>query len=71
LAVTPLPGQSALDVQPHPWLASCPEGPSGSVLLCWSEQATFVMAGVLGFSEVNQRLVVVLADHVRLVRPKR
>jgi hypothetical protein len=29
------------------------------------------MAGVLGFSEVNQRLVVVLADHVRLVRPKR
>lgn len=40
-----------------------------SVLLHWSEQGTFVVLGVVGSSEVNQRLVIVLADHLRLVPP--
>jgi hypothetical protein len=54
----------------------------GSVLLRWSQQGTVVVVGVLdwsdasrwsdasGWSDVNQRLVVVLADHLRLVPPR-
>jgi hypothetical protein len=41
-----------------------------SVLLHWSEQGTFVILGVLGSSQVNQRLVVALANHLRLVPPR-
>jgi hypothetical protein len=52
----------------------------GSVLLRWSQQGTTVVVSVLDWSdasrwsdashwsEVNQRLVVVLADHLRMVR---
>jgi hypothetical protein len=40
-----------------------------SVLLRWSQQGTFVLLSVLGSSDVNQRLVVTLADHLRLVTP--
>jgi hypothetical protein len=52
-------------------LADCPDaqGRPASVLLRWSQQGTFVLVGVLGSSEVNQRLVVTLADHLRLVPP--
>jgi len=54
----------------------------GSVLLRWSQQGTVVVVGVLdwsdasrwsdasGWSDVNQRLVVALADHLRLVPPR-
>jgi len=52
-------------------LATCP-GPQGpSVLLRWSEQGAFVVLVVLGASQVNQRLIIVLADHLRLVPPRR
>ncbi len=54
-------------------LVACPEDPpsvlGGSVRLGWSEQGTLVVVTVLGSGEVNQRLAVVLADHLRLVRP--
>jgi hypothetical protein len=40
-----------------------------TVLLRWSEQGIFVVLSVVGSSEVNQRLVIVLADHLRLVPP--
>ena len=40
-----------------------------SVLLHWSEHGTFVILGVLGSSEVNQRLIVALANHLRLIAP--
>lgn len=51
-------------------LADCP-GPQGpSVLLRWSEQGVFVVLAVLGSSQVNQRLIIVLADHLRLIPPR-
>ncbi len=52
-------------------LATChdPQEPD-SVLLRWSQQGTFVVLSVLGSSEVNQRLVVALADHLRLIPPR-
>jgi hypothetical protein len=55
----------------------------GSVLLRWTEQGTVVVVGVLDWrdaspwtdasrwSAVNQRLAVVLANHTRLVGPRR
>ena len=55
----------------------------GSVLLRWSQQGTVVVVSVLdwsnasrwsdasGWSDVNQRLAVVVAEHLRLVPPKR
>ena len=62
-------------------LVACSDDPQrsafgGSVLLRWSQQGTVVVVGVLdwsdasGWSDVNQRLVVVLADHLRLVPPR-
>jgi hypothetical protein len=55
-------------------LAACPEGfwgwTLGSVLLRWSQQGTFVVVALRGASQLNQRLVVVLADHLRLVPPR-
>src|SRR6266540_520657 len=53
-------------------LADCPDaqGRPASVLLRWSQQGTFVLLSVLGSSDVNQRLVVTLADHLRLVPPE-
>jgi hypothetical protein len=56
-------------------LAVCPDdAPSilgGGVLVRWSEQGTVVEVTTLGSGEVNQRLVVALADHVGLVGPRR
>ena len=58
-------------------LAAClddPRGASfslgGSVLLRWSQQGTLVTVSVRGHSQVNQRLVVALADHLHLVPPR-
>jgi hypothetical protein len=54
-------------------LATCPAGFQGwsadSVLLRWSEGGTFLTLALRGPSEHNQRLVVALADRLRLVRP--
>jgi hypothetical protein len=51
-------------------LATCHDAQEpDSVLLRWSHQGTFVLLSLLGATEVNQRLVVALADHLRLVPP--
>jgi hypothetical protein len=55
-------------------LAACPEDArasffAGSVLLRWSQRGTLVVVSVLGHSEANQRLVLALADHLRIVPP--
>jgi hypothetical protein len=42
----------------------------GSVLVRWSERGTFVVVTTAGSGEVNQRLVMALADHMRLVEPR-
>jgi hypothetical protein len=42
----------------------------GSVLVRWSQQGTLVTVSVRGHSEVNQRLVLEVADHVHLVPPR-
>jgi hypothetical protein len=41
------------------------------VLVRWSEVGTVAQVSTLGAGGVNQRLVVTLADHVRLVTPRR
>jgi hypothetical protein len=56
-------------------LVACPEADQassfgGSVLLRWSQRDTLVTVSVLGWSEVNQRLVVALAEHLRLIPPR-
>jgi hypothetical protein len=43
----------------------------GSLRLHWSQQGTLVVVSVPGPSEANQRLLVAVADHLRLVRPTR
>jgi hypothetical protein len=55
-------------------LATCPEEGQqsswgGTMLLRWSQRGTLVEVGVYGWSEVNQRLVVAVAEHLRLVEP--
>jgi hypothetical protein len=55
-------------------LVACPEASQvsifgRSVLLRWSRQGTLVVVRLGGWSDVNQRLVVALADHLRLVGP--
>jgi hypothetical protein len=54
-------------------LAACPAGFQGwsaeSVLLRWSQRATFVTLALRGPSERNQRLAVALASRLRLVPP--
>jgi hypothetical protein len=56
-------------------LAACPHDPpsvlGGSVLVRWSERGTVVVVTTPGAGGANQRLVVTLADHVRLVTPRR
>jgi hypothetical protein len=56
-------------------LAACPNEPAsvlgGGVLVRWSERGTFVVVTTPGAGEVNQRLVMALADHVHLVEPRR
>ena len=56
-------------------LAVCPEDPpsvlGGSVLVRWSERGTVVQVSTPGAGVANQRLVATLADHVRLVTPRR
>src|SRR6266545_2599224 len=57
------------------WLCRAPSGCrqapvsvlGGSVLVRWSERGTFVVVTTPGAGEVNQRLVMALADHVHLV----
>jgi len=58
-------------------LAACVDDPRGAhfslggfVLLRWSQQGTLVTVSVHGHSEVNQRLVVALADRLHLVPPR-
>jgi hypothetical protein len=58
-------------------LAACVDDPRGAyfslggfVLLRWSQQGTLVTVSVHGHSEVNQRLVVALADRLHLVAPR-
>jgi hypothetical protein len=58
-------------------LAACLDDPRGAafslggyVLVRWSHQGTLVTVSVCGHSEVNQRLVLELADHVHLVPPR-
>src|SRR5215212_300117 len=58
-------------------LAACLDDPSGAhfslggfVLLRWSQQGTLVTVSVHGHSQVNQRLVLALADHLDLVPPR-
>jgi hypothetical protein len=41
----------------------------GTILLRRSQQGTLVEVGVTGRSEVNQQLVVAVAEHLRLVEP--
>jgi hypothetical protein len=41
----------------------------GTMLLRRSQQGTLVEVGVSGWSEVNQQLVVAVAEHLRLVEP--
>jgi hypothetical protein len=55
-------------------LATCPEEGQqsswgGTMLLRWSQRGILVEVGVYGWSEVNQRLVVAVAEHLRLVEP--
>jgi hypothetical protein len=56
-------------------LAACPHDPpsvlGGRLLVRWSERRTVVVVTAPGADAVNQRLVVTLADHVRLVGPRR
>jgi hypothetical protein len=58
-------------------LAACLDDPRGAhfslgghVLLRWSRQNTMVTISVRGHSQVNQRLVVALADQLHLVPPR-
>lgn len=55
-------------------LVTCPEEGQqsswgGTMLLRWSQQGTLMAITVYGWSDVNQRLVVAVANHLRLVRP--
>jgi hypothetical protein len=56
-------------------LAACPEpgqasSYGGTVVLRWVQRGTRAAVILVGWSEVNQRLVVTLAGHVRLVPPR-
>jgi hypothetical protein len=57
----------------HAVLATCLDSngsPQLSIMLVrWSQQGTSVVVSVLGASDVNQRLVVALAEHLRPIRP--
>jgi hypothetical protein len=56
-------------------LAACPnDNPSvlgGSVLVRWSERRSLLEVATPGSGEINQLLVIAIADHVRLVQPGR
>ena len=41
----------------------------GSMLLRWSQRGTLTVVTVYGWSELNRRLLVEVADHLRLVGP--
>jgi hypothetical protein len=56
-------------------LAACPEPGQassfgGTVVLRWAQRGTLVTVSVIGWSEVNQRRVVALAEQLRLVPPR-
>jgi hypothetical protein len=40
-------------------------------MLRWSQRGMLVLVGVLGHSQLTQRLAVALANHLHLVPPKR
>ena len=67
-----LPATPALGGRP-PVLGTCPAGFQGwateSLLLRWSRQDTYVTLGLRGASEANRRLLVRLAESLRLVPP--
>jgi hypothetical protein len=67
-----LPATPALGGRP-PVLGTCPAGFQGwateSLLLRWSRQGTYVTLGLRGASEANRRLLVRLAESLRLVPP--
>jgi hypothetical protein len=67
-----LPAVPALGGRP-PLLGTCPAGFQGwateSLLLRWSRQGTYVTLGLRGSSEANRRLLVRLAESLRLVPP--
>ena len=67
-----LPATPALGGRP-PVLGTCPAGFQGwateSLLLRWSRQGTYVTLGLRGASEANRRLLVRLAESLRLVAP--
>jgi hypothetical protein len=54
-------------------LATCPKATTsvlgGSVMVRWSERRTRLEVSTPGAGEVNQLLVIAIADHVRLVEP--
>jgi hypothetical protein len=55
-------------------LGACSDDPHSSwfgrsVLLHWSERDTLVVVSVSGHSDINRRLVVALANHLRFVSP--
>jgi hypothetical protein len=57
-------------------LASCADEPSNSLfggmdLLRWPKEGTRVAVAILGHSELNLRLAATLADHLRLIEPRR
>jgi len=56
-------------------LAACPEDAqgslfAGSLLLRWSQRGALVVVSMLGHSEANQRLLLALADHLRIIPPR-
>jgi hypothetical protein len=67
-----LPATPALGGR-QPVLGTCPAGFQGwateSLLLRWSRQGTYVSLGLRGASEANRRLLVRLAESLRLVPP--
>jgi hypothetical protein len=67
-----LPATPALGER-RPVLGTCPAGFQGwateSLLLRWSRQGTYVTLGLRGASQANRRLLVRLAESLRLVPP--
>jgi hypothetical protein len=54
-------------------LLRCPMGSelnSGHVLVRWSQQGVVMVVSLHGWSTLNQQLVLVLAEHLRLLSPK-
>ena len=63
-----------IKIHNHPAvLLRCPMGSelnSGQVLVRWSQQSVVIVVSLHGWSTLNQQLVLVLAEHLRLLSPK-